>query len=225
MRRNKFWSGLTALAVVAVFFTPSAAQATPPSNLEVEISLRALGLPVGKVDGIWDDKTRRAVCIWREITTDEIPHRKFPSWIERQQILETTEFAVPSKFVVGLHVSVTCQTMIWVDRAVNTEFRRIRRVFPVSTGNEYFPTPIGNYKIVREYDGWHESTLYEDAWMYRPKYFNSAMAMHGSATDDLVKTYPASHGCIRMLHSHIDLLWTRDVSIGTRVFITGEWKE
>lgn len=201
------------------------ASAAVPSNLEVETALKNLGLPVGRVDGVWDDKTRRAVCSWREITSDALPTRKFPSWAERQAITETLAFPIPTKLVVGLHVSVTCQSMIWVDRKSQSDFRRIRRVFPISTGMADFPTPVGNYKIVREYDGWHESTLYEDAWMYRPKYINSAMALHGSATDDLVKTYPASHGCIRMLHSHIDLLWERNISIGTRVFIAGEWVE
>jgi lipoprotein-anchoring transpeptidase ErfK/SrfK len=65
--------------------------------------------------------------------------------------------------------------------------------------------------------------LYPDAWMYRPKYFAPSIALHGSATDALVKTYPASHGCVRMLHHHVDRLWKNDIGIGYRVIVKGEW--
>jgi lipoprotein-anchoring transpeptidase ErfK/SrfK len=47
--------------------------------------------------------------------------------------------------------------------------------------------------------------------------------VHGSATDALVLPYPASHGCVRMLHSAIDELWANGVGIGTKVLVYGNW--
>ena len=87
-----------------------------------------------------------------------------------------------------------------------------------------YETPIGNYRIFSQVNRWQESGLYPGAMMYRPKYFNGGRAIHGSATDALVKTYPASHGCVRMLHNAIDQLWTAGVGIGTPIQVYGKWQ-
>ena len=53
--------------------------------------------------------------------------------------------------------------------------------------------------------------------------FSGGQAMHGSATDALVRTYPASHGCVRMLHRDIDALQAGGVGNGTLVRVIGTW--
>lgn len=199
-----------------------AAEEVVPTKLEVEVALAKLGLPVGKVDGTYDEKTFQATCVWRLITGEVAVFGK-PLKRERAAIVNTQAFAKPQMLSVGLHVNLTCQTLTWIDRAQTDERRRVKAVFPVSSGLSSFPTPKGRFEIYRQFDGWWESTIYQDAWMYRPKYFAPAVALHGSATDALVKTYPASHGCVRMLHRHIDRLWKNNVGIGYRVIVKGNW--
>jgi hypothetical protein len=92
-----------------------AAEEVVPSKLEVEIALARLGLPVGKVDGEYDDKTFRATCAWRLITGEVAVFGK-PLKRERAVIVGTTAFAKPQMLSVGLHVNLTCQTLIWIDR-------------------------------------------------------------------------------------------------------------
>ena len=60
--------------------------------------------------------------------------------------------------------------------------------------------------------------------MYRPFFFNGGQALHGSSNDSLVKWYPASHGCVRMLHADIDALWDAGFGRGDRVYVYGAWK-
>lgn len=212
----------TLILALVLGVTPISVSAGVPTNYEVELALKKLGLPTGKVDGVWDDRTRRATCVWREIT-GATPVHKFPNWPERSAIMATTQLPVPSPIPVGLNINLTCQTLTWVHRAEGATYRKIKGVFPVSTGMFIGSTPVGKFKIIREIDGWHESTLYPEAWMYRPKYITDVVAIHGSATDALVKDYPASHGCIRIRHAHLDRLWKNNIGIGTRVAIYGDW--
>jgi lipoprotein-anchoring transpeptidase ErfK/SrfK len=53
--------------------------------------------------------------------------------------------------------------------------------------------------------------------------FSGGQALHGSATDRLVTTSPASHGCVRMLHRDIDALQSGGVDNGTLVRVFGAW--
>ncbi len=67
-------------------------------------------------------------------------------------------------------------------------------------------TPTGKYKVYREYtDGWESGQLGE---LYRPKYFNGGIAVHGSNS---IPNVPASHGCVRVSVSAMDWIWTTDL--------------
>jgi lipoprotein-anchoring transpeptidase ErfK/SrfK len=70
---------------------------------------------------------------------------------------------------------------------------------------------------------WRYSTIYPEARMYKPMQFSGGQALHGSATDALVKTYPASHGCVRMLHRDIDALQAAGFGLGSLVKVIGYW--
>ena len=63
-------------------------------------------------------------------------------------------------------------------------------------------TPEGTFVIDRERpDGWWIGDLGQ---IYRPKYFKGGVAIHGSSS---VPAYPASHGCVRVSVSAMDMIW------------------
>ena len=194
------------------------------SRYEVESAFDRLGLPTGAANNTWDEKTKRGICAWRELNGLPIS-RLMPTDEERLLIVEQTKLPLPAKLKVGLSINRQCQILYWVTRNKSTGLKSLRATFPVSTGMPGYDTPPGAFSINREITTWHESTLYEDAWMYRPKYFRGPAALHGSGSDSMVKPYPASHGCVRMLHKDIDVLWTAKVSIGTPVYIYGTWTD
>lgn len=67
-------------------------------------------------------------------------------------------------------------------------------------------TPEGTFKIDRERpDGWWVGDLGQ---IYRPKYFIGGVAIHGSTS---VPAHPASHGCVRVSVSAMDMIWDRDL--------------
>jgi lipoprotein-anchoring transpeptidase ErfK/SrfK len=79
-------------------------------------------------------------------------------------------------------------------------------------------TDSGRFKIRRERsEGWWAGDLGE---IYRPKYFNGGIAIHGSRS---IPNYPASHGCVRVSVPAMDMLWeSRMLPIGTTVWVYGE---
>lgn len=63
-------------------------------------------------------------------------------------------------------------------------------------------TPSGFFLVDRERpNGWWSGDLGE---IYRPKYFNGGIAIHGSK---VIPNYPASHGCVRVSTSAMDMIW------------------
>lgn len=72
-------------------------------------------------------------------------------------------------------------------------------------------------------NGKETSTQFPDThWnMYRSLYFNGGEALHGSYSDLYVRTFPDSHGCVRMLHRDVDWLWRKGWTIGTKVRVYG----
>jgi peptidoglycan hydrolase-like protein with peptidoglycan-binding domain len=83
-----------------------------------------------------------------------------------------------------------------------------------SGGSARAATPPGTFTIQRQIDGIREAPL---GTLYRPKYFNGGIAMHGSGS---IPAQPASHGCARLTNSAMDLLWSSGVAnIGTTVVV------
>ena len=203
------------------------AQATttvaPVDNYRVENALRYLKLPVGKVDGIFTESTRRAFCIWREYSGLPI-NRNMLSLAQRAALVRSPKLQLPANLKVGINLNLTCQSVTWVVRDPQTHALTLKAIYVASSGTTGYTTPTGTYRIFTHVNAWQESTLYPGAMMYRPQYFNGGRAIHGSATDSLVKTYPASHGCVRMLHSAVDAMWAGGVGIGTQVQVYGQWR-
>ncbi len=86
--------------------------------------------------------------------------------------------------------------------------------FNTSTGTTGWRTPPGRFTVQREIDGVREAPLGD---LYRPKYFNAGIAVHGSPS---IPGYPASHGCARVHDRVIDVLWSDGLMpIGTPVWV------
>lgn len=101
---------------------------------------------------------------------------------------------------------------------------RVTKIFNTSTGsNEHYQhdgntylasTPRGKFTVSRQIDGWRHAPLGE---LYRPKYFNGGIAVHGSYS---IPPYPASHGCARLSIAAMDWLWkSGEVPVGTSVWV------
>ena len=199
--------------------TPTPAPDTSgTSKASVESALARLRLPVGAADGRYDARTRRAVCAWRTIT-GRSAHRGLPTAAEAAAIVATDGLPrANGRMVTGVTVSVTCQAAFWVGGD-----RGYRRVMAATTGKPGYRTRVGTHHVFRTHHVWRYSTIYPEARMYKPMQFSGGQALHGSATDALVKTYPASHGCVRMLHRDIDALQAGGVGNGTTVRVIGRW--
>ena len=87
-------------------------------------------------------------------------------------------------------------------------------VFNTSTGRSGWRTPPGRFTITREIDGMRHAELGD---LYRPKYFNGGIALHGSPS---IPAQPASHGCTRLHNAVVDHIWGHDLApVGTPVWV------
>lgn len=91
---------------------------------------------------------------------------------------------------------------------------RVELVFDTSTGAAAGSTPVGEWTVTREIDGFRRSSL---GLLYRPKYFYEGVAVHGYTS---VPPYPASHGCVRVTYPAIDHIWQAGLMpLGTPVLV------
>lgn len=188
-------------------------------KLTLERNLYRLGIPTGKIDGIFDGQTQRAMCIWRELT-GRGKSRALPSGTDYIDIADTGYLFPTSQQHLGLNINLTCQSAYWVREDENAPIT----IFKASTGRAEFPTDPGDYLVRWTIDGWYESRQFPDGWMYRPMFFNSGQALHGSESDTMVHSYPASHGCVRMAQKDMDYLWDQGFGKGSIVHVYGRWK-
>ena len=60
----------------------------------------------------------------------------------------------------------------------------------------------------------YESTL---GILYRPRFIVGGVAVHGYSS---VPNYPASHGCIRVSNSAMDMIWGQNIMpMGSRAWV------
>ena len=78
-------------------------------------------------------------------------------------------------------------------------------------------TDPGLFKVDRERaEGWWDGDL---GSIYRPKYFNGGIAVHGSQS---IPNYPASHGCVRVSTPAMDWIWDEELMpMGSPVWVHG----
>ncbi|HEY3510640.1 MAG TPA: L,D-transpeptidase [Kribbella sp.] len=185
--------------------------------LRVERQLDKLGYPVGDIDGDITARAKQALCAWRE--THGMPvSRRGLTLDDAYSVLNATSRPTPTR-EPGIYVNKTCQILYQI---VGKTYKRI---VWISTGGPGYETPNRIGHVWRKWAGAHESSLYEDAYMYDSLYFlkdRPGIALHGSRVNSLVKPYPDSHRCVRVLRPEIHQIF-EDTPIGTKVQIYGEY--
>jgi len=137
--------------------------------------------------------------------------------------VETHTVTVETTTATGETTTITTDETSTV--VTRKSVQTLRGVFPVSSGMpDSYPTVPGKHSVAWTVNRWWQSTIYPDGKMYRPMFFHDGQALHGSSNDGLVKWYPASHGCVRMLHADIDALWAAGFRRGSIVYLYGTWK-
>jgi lipoprotein-anchoring transpeptidase ErfK/SrfK len=183
----------------------------------VEKKLDHLGLPTGTVDGTISTRTHQALCAWRDISGLTL-NRKGLDVPLATSILGTTKLPKADR-PDGIYVDKTCQVLIQVVKG------KYKRIVWVSTAAAGYNTPNGTGHVWKKISGWHESSLYKDAYMYDAMYFRTdrpAIALHGSVTNDLVHTYPNSHGCVRVWRPTVASIFA-ETKVGTLVKVYGKY--
>lgn len=201
--------------------TPKPPPKAKPSQkelaLQVERRLESFGYPVGDVDGTLTNRSRQALCAWREATGMPVSRGRLTTADVRSVLLATRRPA-PTR-PDGIYVNKTCQVLFQI---VGNTYRRI---VWVSTGAPGYDTPNGTGKVWRKWAGAHESSLYDDAYMYDSIYFlknRPGIALHGSRVNSLIKTYPASHSCVRVMRPAINRIFD-ETPLGTTVSVYGAY--
>jgi len=204
--------------------TPDPGPTVSP-EMQMESALAALGLPTGRVDGLVNAATRRALCAYRDLNGLSATRKPARSALVSQISASTELPLLPRKlFGVKALVSLTCQTAYITNNA-----GVIVRVLPVSTGkdNGYHETRRGFKRVYWKYNGWQASSLFPEPdgrpGLYRPIYFDRGIAFHGVRKP--VRTKPQSHGCVRTWPKDQDWLWKR-LNVRDRVFVYGNyWRQ
>ena len=198
-----------------------------PPTRAAQKKLLSLGFWLEKTDGRFEDTTRQAVMAFQKY------YRLKPTG----SITAGTAYLLDTVTAPAAAVS-TEGTLAEVDKQRQLLFLIVEgetaAVLNASTGDdrEYEEpdanspgviirgvalTPEGTFKIDRERpDGWWIGDLGQ---IYRPKYFIGGVAIHGSTS---VPAYPASHGCVRVSVSAMDMIWDEGLlPRGTTVVVHG----
>jgi peptidoglycan hydrolase-like protein with peptidoglycan-binding domain len=187
-----------------------------PAVLALQKRLVGLGYWLGSADGTYGQLTRQAVMAFQKA---EGLGRDGVAGPVTQGRLAGAQRQASRAGATGLEIDLERQILMVVQGG------QVRWVINTSTGNnETYTsstggsaravTPPGSFTIYREFDGVREAPL---GTLYRPKYFNGGIAIHGSGS---IPAHPASHGCARVTNSAMDMLWSSGVAaIGTPVTV------
>ena len=185
------------------------------SVLALQQRLVELGYWLGEVDGNYGQLTRQAVMAFQKV---EGLGRDGVAGPVTQERLAAAGRPQP-RGSSGLEIDLARQVLFVVDGgrvtwAINTSTGN-GEAYTSSTGGEARAiTPPGQFRVDRHIDGLREAPL---GTLYRPKYFNGGIAVHGSGS---IPANPASHGCARVTNSAMDMLWSSGVAeIGTSVWV------
>jgi peptidoglycan hydrolase-like protein with peptidoglycan-binding domain len=174
--------------------------------VELQQDLISLGYWISGPTGVFGDETFHAVTALQKV-----------AGLERTGVADkATQDAIAAGAVPIPHsasgrvveISLQHQILMIVQGGV------VETIFDTSTGRPSFPTPPGQYTIYSEVNGWHDAGL---GSVYRPKYFHDELSIHAYPE---VPSWPASHGCSRVLKPAINWIWDHgNVPVGTPVWV------
>jgi peptidoglycan hydrolase-like protein with peptidoglycan-binding domain len=187
-----------------------------PAVLALQQRLVDLGYWLGSADGNYGQLTRQAVMAFQKA---EGLGRDGVAGPVTQGRLAAAGRQSSRAGGTGLEIDLERQILMIVQGGqvqwvINTSTGNNETYTSSTGGSAYAVTPPGSFRIYREIDGVREAPL---GTLYRPKYFNGGIAIHGSGS---IPAHPASHGCARVTNSAMDMLWSSGVAaIGTPVTV------
>lgn len=200
---------------VSVLGTPLVAvgSANGPETTRIQLRLIELGFWLSGYDGRYSHTTRQAVMAFQ----------KYSGLEPTGAVDDETAFTLTVASNRAIGISEVPGVIVEVDKDRQLLFMmvdgRLEWALNVSTGSGQFYrernqkdpnrweegrslTPSGFFVVDRERpQGWWSGDLGE---IYRPKYFNGGVAIHGSK---VIPNYPASHGCVRVSTAAMDMIW------------------
>lgn len=189
-----------------------------PAVHALQERLSELGYWLGTPDGRYGQLTRQAVMAFQKA---EGLGRDGTAGPVTLAALDGASRVAPRE-PAGTHLEIDLARQI----LIVVEGGQTRWVINTSTGNgeayanpgggtAVATTPTGRFTIQREIDGLRQAPL---GTLYRPKYFNGGIAVHGSGS---IPAHPASHGCARVTNAAMDLLWSSGLAtVGTPVLVS-----
>jgi len=174
-----------------------------------------LGYWMGEPDGNYGQLTRQAVMAFQKVEGLGRDGTAGPQTLAR---LETAGRPTP-RGSNGVEIDLARQVLFVVKDgqvtwAVNTSTGSGEAYESSTGGTAIAATPPGQFRVQRHIDGLREAPL---GTLYRPKYFNGGIAVHGSGS---IPANPASHGCARVTNAAMDMLWSSGAAeIGTSVWV------
>lgn len=216
----------------------NASAAYSPSVKTAQTIMHKFSLPTGVIDGYYGAHTAQGLCSFRYIARMPISRGNVDTTIMNTLKSYNAKYSslsqIPAPSLNGYStyavVQQHCQVMFYVENG------HFARVIPVTTGMPGHSTPNGYYWMGGTHKGWYCSTMYPESCsyntagrfasvshygnMYNMRYFRSGgYYVHGS-TD--IRTYPASHGCIRVPVSDSDWMYDHVGNYGpTYLEVTG----
>jgi len=184
---------------------------------DLQNHLTGLGYWLGNADGNYGQLTRQAVMAFQK--AEGLGRDGTAGPITQARL--ATAGRPAARDASGNHIEIDLDRQVLlvvangqVQWAFNTSTGNNEAYTSSSGGSAVASTPAGTFAIDREIDGLREAPL---GTLYRPKYFNGGIAVHGSGS---IPAQPASHGCARVTNSAMDLLWSSGVAqIGTTVVV------
>ena len=174
-----------------------------------------LGYWMGEPDGTYGQLTRQAVMAFQKV---EGLSRDGVAGPATQAQLAAAGRPSP-RGGNGIEIDLERQVIFivhggQVQWALNTSTGNGETYTSSSGGSARAVTPPGDFRVNREVDGVREAPL---GTLYRPKYFNGGIAVHGSGS---IPATPASHGCARVTNAAMDMIWsTGAMAMGTPVSV------
>ena len=168
---------------------------TSAEIMEAEQRLSDLGYWTGPIDGSFDSSSEHALIAFQKAEGRKRTGKLTARELEALKLATRPE--PRDSTYPHIEVDLKRQILMVVDAS-----GQATHIIPVCSGNEgsYWDhgqihrahTPRGKFKVLRKIAGWRRSSL---GVLYYPNYIVNGIAIHGSL---VMKTYPDSHGCIRI---------------------------